>query len=72
MPASIPRVSALRDEIQRLGTHTEIEIDGGIGVANARDVVEAGVEVLVAGSAAFKDGKVRENVAALRSAAEGN
>ena len=72
MPASIPRVSALRDEIQRLGTHTEIEIDGGIGVANARDVVEAGVEVLVAGSAAFKDGKVRENLAALRSAAEGN
>ena len=72
MPESIPRVSALRDEIQRLGTDTEIEIDGGIGVGNAGDVVKAGVEVLVAGSAAFRDGKVLENVAALRRAAQGN
>ena len=71
MPESIPRVSALRDEIHRLGVDTEIEIDGGIGVSNAGDVVEAGCNVLVAGSAAFKDGRVSENVAAIRAAAEG-
>ncbi len=71
IPASLPKVRALREEIARQGVETEIEIDGGIGPGNAREVVEAGVEVLVAGSAAFRGGKVTENVAALREAAEG-
>ena len=70
MPESLSKVRALRSEIERQGLSTEIEIDGGIGVGNAREAVEAGVEVLVAGSAVFRDGKVSENVAALRRAAE--
>lgn len=72
MPESLPRVRALKAEVERLGVETEIEIDGGIKVENARQAVEAGVEVLVAGSSVFLDGKVAENVAALRRAAEGN
>jgi len=72
IPESIPRVRALQAEIERQETETEMEIDGGIGVANAGAVVEAGVGVLVAGSAAFRDGRVKENVAALRKAALGD
>ncbi|MDP6777221.1 MAG: ribulose-phosphate 3-epimerase [Candidatus Latescibacteria bacterium] len=71
MPESLPKVRALKDEIARQGTGTEIEIDGGIGTDNAGEVAAAGAEVLVAGSSVFRDGKVSENVAALRRAAEG-
>ena len=69
MPEVLPKATALREEIDRRGLETEIEIDGGIGPQNAADVVQAGVRVLVAGSSIFKDGKVKENVAALRAAA---
>ena len=71
MPESLTKVRALKAGIERQGTDTEIEIDGGIGTENARQVVEAGVEVLVAGSSVFRGGRVTENVAALRRAAGG-
>ena len=70
MPGCLPKVRALRTEIRRQGVPTEIEVDGGIGVQNARLAVEAGAGVLVAGSSIFRGGKVAENVAALRRAAE--
>lgn len=46
-----------------------IEIDGGIGVNNIKTVVDAGVNVAVAGSAVFKDGKIEENIKELKSEA---
>ena len=46
-----------------------IEIDGGIGVNNIKTVVDAGVNVDVAGSAVFKDGKIEENIKELKSEA---
>ena len=71
MPESLSRVGALKAEIERQGVEVEIEIDGGINTDNAGQAVAAGVEVLVAGSSAFREGRVAENVAALRRAAEG-
>lgn len=71
MPESLPRVQALKAEINRLGVNTEIEIDGGIGIENAREAVQAGVDVLVAGSSAFRGGNIVENVAAIRQAGLG-
>ncbi len=68
MPESLEKVRRLRAEIVRQGVLTEIEIDGGIGLENAGQAIAAGADVLVAGSAAFRDGKVVENVAALRRA----
>jgi len=46
-----------------------LEVDGGVTPKNAGDCAAAGADVLVAGSAAFKDGKYKENIAALRAAA---
>ncbi|MCR4943049.1 MAG: ribulose-phosphate 3-epimerase [Clostridium sp.] len=46
-----------------------IEIDGGIGVNNIKTVVDEGVNVAVAGSAVFKDGKIEENIKELKSEA---
>ena len=70
MPEVLPKAASLQKAISEKGLETEIEIDGGIGPQNAAGVVRAGVRVIVAGSSAFRDGKVAENVAALRVAAE--
>jgi ribulose-phosphate 3-epimerase len=47
----------------------DIEIDGGITAENAARVVQAGANVLVAGSAVFKGGNYKANIAAIRNAA---
>ena len=47
----------------------ELEVDGGINPETAREVVEAGANVLVAGSAVFSGGDYRAAIAALRAAA---
>lgn len=49
------KVRSLKTMIINAGTKTLIEIDGGVGVHNAHALVEAGADVLVAGSAVFKD-----------------
>ena len=53
IPSSIDKVRRLRREIDRRGTGTLIEIDGGVSAANAAELLEAGCDVLVAGSAIF-------------------
>lgn len=45
-----------------------IEVDGGVDVNNAQDIKNAGANVLVAGSAVFKDGQLKENIKAIREA----
>jgi ribulose-phosphate 3-epimerase len=47
----------------------DIEVDGGVTARNAADVVRAGANVLVAGSAIFKGGNYQANIAAIRHAA---
>ena len=69
VPETLGKVRALRAEIDRAGLGTLIEIDGGIGLETIRQAVDAGAEVLVAGSAVFRGGRVAENVAVLRAAA---
>ena len=65
----IRRVRAMLDEI---GAQATLAVDGGIGVATARQVVEAGADLLVAGSAVFgaREG-IREAIARIREAANG-
>ena len=53
MPDSLPKVAALRAEIDRRGLACEIEIDGGITLETAPLAIEAGVDILVAGTAVF-------------------
>lgn len=43
-----------------------IEVDGGIDVSTISDAVNCGANVIVAGSAVFKDNKIKENIQALR------
>lgn len=53
IPTSTDKVRRLRKMIDERGLHTRIEIDGGIDVTNISVVVEAGVSIVVAGSAVY-------------------
>lgn len=48
------RIRTLKAEIDRQGLPVKIEVDGGVCPANAKALVDAGAEILVAGSAVFK------------------
>lgn len=52
-PDVYPRIEAVRAEVERRGLGTDVEIDGGVKVHNAKRAVDAGATVLVAASAIF-------------------
>ena len=47
------RIRTLKTEIERQGLNIPIEVDGGVSPANAKALIDAGAEMLVAGSAVF-------------------
>ena len=53
LPDCLKKVTALKEEMKRQGRVIPIEADGGIGVGNLKEVLTAGVDVVVAGSAIF-------------------
>jgi ribulose-phosphate 3-epimerase len=53
LPESPARIRRLRQLIERLNPRCELEVDGGIDLATARTVVDAGASVLVAATAVF-------------------
>lgn len=53
IPETIDKIRYVRQEIDRRGLPTLIEVDGGINTGNAAEVFAAGADVLVAGSAVF-------------------
>ena len=48
------RIRVLKAEMNRQGVNVPIEVDGGVSASNSAALVEAGAEILVAGSAVFK------------------
>ena len=60
------KVKQLRKLIDSKGTATKIEIDGGVTDKNARQLVEAGADVLVAGSHVFKASSPSETIVRLK------
>jgi len=70
IPAAVDKIARLR--AMAGGRPIDIEVDGGITPETAPDVVRAGANVLVAGSAVFKGGTqdaYRANISAIRNAA---
>lgn len=53
IPRSLQKVAAVRAMLERARNNAPIEIDGGIDLSNVAAAVDAGVEILVAGSAIF-------------------
>ncbi|HKR99733.1 MAG TPA: ribulose-phosphate 3-epimerase [Candidatus Dormibacteraeota bacterium] len=54
IPRTLQKVARVRAEIERQGLQVEVEVDGGVEQHNARRCVEAGADVLVAGTAVFQ------------------
>jgi ribulose-phosphate 3-epimerase len=61
IPYTLEKVRRLRAMVNRLGTKTDIEVDGGIRISNVKEVMDAGANIIVAGSAVF-GGNITENV----------
>jgi ribulose-phosphate 3-epimerase len=54
IPEALPKLEAVRAELDRHGLEGDVEIDGGVKLENAKRCVEAGATVLVAASAIFQ------------------
>lgn len=67
MADMLPKIAALRQEIDRRGLHTQIQVDGGINAITAAAVAEAGADIAVAGSALFNASDPAELVARMHS-----
>ncbi len=64
---SIEKVRRLKSLIQQTGSHAMIEVDGGVNGETGRRLVEAGVDVLVAGSYVFGAANPEERINELKS-----
>ncbi len=63
IPYSLEKLSEARAMIKKTGKAVDLEVDGGVTLSNAKDILKAGANILVAGSAVFR-GDAAENTAA--------
>lgn len=67
MADMLPKIKAIREEIDRRGLDVLIEADGGIGAQNIALCREAGVDVAVAGTAVFKADNPKQAIEELKA-----
>ncbi|MBO5056785.1 MAG: ribulose-phosphate 3-epimerase [Lachnospiraceae bacterium] len=68
MPEAYDRIRQLRKYIDENEMPVKIEVDGGVGKKNVRDIIEAGTDICVAGSAVFKKRSICENISSFMEA----
>lgn len=67
IPYSLDKIKEVKEmAIKANNPNILIQVDGGIDKNNVKDVIEAGANVIVAGSAVFGDENIAENIKALR------
>ena len=66
IPAVLDKIERLREIIEANDFATDIQVDGGINPETAKLVIEAGANILVAGSAVYNAHDIAEAIAALR------
>ncbi|MBE7528241.1 MAG: ribulose-phosphate 3-epimerase [Chloroflexi bacterium] len=67
IPGSTDKIRRLRRMLDAIGSTADLEVDGGVKVQNVAEIVAAGANVLVAGSAIFGGSKtISENIADFR------
>ena len=66
----LPKIQRARDLIDRTGSHALLEVDGGVKVENAGSIVQAGADILVAGSAIFCGDDYKATISAMRRAGQ--
>ncbi|HSN05149.1 MAG TPA: ribulose-phosphate 3-epimerase [Nitrospira sp.] len=70
IPSALQKIAAIREMLDRLHSPALLEVDGGVKVDNAAQVLAAGADVLVAGSAIFSSRDYAGTIAALRAAGQ--
>lgn len=63
IPYVTQKIHELRKMIEKTGKEIDIEVDGGVTLNNVQEIIDAGANIIVAGTAVFK-GDIQENVAA--------
>ena len=68
MKSQIKKIEKIHQKIKKEKLNIDIEVDGGINISNAKKVLQAGANILVAGTACFKGGKkfYKKNLYGLR------
>ncbi|MCU6760770.1 Ribulose-phosphate 3-epimerase [uncultured Roseburia sp.] len=61
IPYTTEKIRDLKKKIDRSGQQIDIEVDGGVNLNNVREIMDAGANIIVAGTAVFK-GDIRRNV----------
>lgn len=67
IPYTLDKIRSLRQEIERRQLEVDIQIDGGVTERNAKQLLESGVNILVAGSAIFQSNDMTATIKALKS-----
>jgi len=67
MPEVLPGIKKLRELITKNGLKVDIEVDGGINAVTSKDVIAAGANILVAGSAVFYSGDYKTAISQIRN-----
>ncbi|MBT6466662.1 MAG: ribulose-phosphate 3-epimerase [Kordiimonadaceae bacterium] len=68
IPTSLDKIRSVRKMIENEGRQIDLQVDGGINMVTAKSAIEAGADVLVAGTATFVGGpeSYSKNIKALR------
>lgn len=66
IPHTIQKIKQLRKMIDEQSLNVKIEIDGGVTLENAKSIIDAGADVLVAGNTVFKSADPTATIAALK------
>jgi len=66
IPYALNKIKEVKEMSKEYNKNLLIQVDGGVDRTNVSDVINAGANVIVAGSAVFGDGKLQENIKALR------
>jgi ribulose-phosphate 3-epimerase len=73
MADQVPKIRWIRDRLDEIGRPVHLQVDGGLNAETARIVVDAGANVLVAGSSVFRAPEgVASALADLRGEGEGS
>jgi ribulose-phosphate 3-epimerase len=67
IPNTFEKIRALRKMINELDVTVKIEVDGGVSLENAKQIIDAGADVLVAGNAVFKSADSKQTIHKLKS-----
>lgn len=62
IPEAYDRIRQLRSYVEENNLATRIEVDGGVGKKNIREVIAAGADIFVAGSGVFRKNSITDNI----------